>query len=88
MAGGHDAGAGRAGGADLRTGKTQDEIRLADGKRSEEHGIDQAEDGGVASDAESEREDNDGCESGRAGEKAGSVAQVLPEASHWSLQSF
>ncbi len=52
-------------------------LRILDGKRSEHDGIDEAEDGGVSADAESESEHGDGGEAGGSAQHAQGVAQVL-----------
>ena len=47
------------------------------GKPDEENSVDEAEDGGVGADAESQREDSDGREAGILAEQARAVANVL-----------
>ena len=53
--------------------------RVAHGKRAQQQGVEQAENGGVGADAESQRENRDGGEGGRATHRSQAVADVLPE---------
>ena len=48
------------------------------GKRLQEHGVNDAENGGVGADAESECEDGNDGEAGRLAEHANGEAEVLP----------
>src|SRR5437016_6039857 len=54
-------------------------LRIFDGKRSEYDGIDEAEDGGVSADAESESEHGDGGEAGGFAKHPQRVANVLKD---------
>jgi hypothetical protein len=54
-------------------------VGMGKGERAEDHGVDQAEDGAVGSDADGEDGDGDERESGRLTEDAGGVAKVLHE---------
>jgi len=56
-------------------------LRILDGKRSEYDGIDEAEDGGVSADAESEGEYSDGSEAGGFAHHAEGIVDVLKNAS-------
>jgi len=56
--------------------------RVPIGKRSEEHAVDDAEDGGVRADPERQRQDHDEGETGRLGERPDGVAEVLGEGGH------
>ncbi len=53
--------------------------RVGDGERAEHDGIDEAKDGGVGADAESEGEDGDGGKSRRVAQGTEGVAEVLQE---------
>src|SRR5690242_11819660 len=53
-------------------------IGIGVGQRAQQHGIHDAENGGVCADAEGEREHGDGGEGGTAAELAEGVAHVLP----------
>ncbi len=54
-------------------------IRLGERQRLEQHGVDDAEDGGVGADAEGEREDGDGAVGGLLTQHPGAVDEVVPE---------
>ncbi len=54
-------------------------IRTGIRQRAEQHGMDDAEDGGVGADAERERADDDSGEPRRAHERARRESGVLPE---------
>jgi len=57
-----------------------DAIGIAEGERAEEDGVEDAEDGGIASDAESEGEDCDGGEDFGAAQLADGELQVSKQA--------
>jgi hypothetical protein len=62
------------------SGSELDELLgMLDGKIAEEESIDQGEDGGVGTDAESERKNGDGGEPGVLGQDAEGVAQRLQQ---------
>ena len=67
--------------ADLFVGFAhEDELRgVFERQRAEEDGVDDAEDGGIGADAESESEDGDGGEAGGFRERADGVFQVLQD---------
>src|SRR5690242_899024 len=54
-------------------------LRILDGKRSEHDGVDEAEDGGASTDAESESEHGDGGETGGFAKHPQRVAKVLKD---------
>ncbi len=63
-------------------GELDDAVGLREWKRAEENAVDDGEDGGVGSDAESEGE-HGGCgEAGRLRQDAEAEADVLPQGSH------
>src|SRR3954453_21701593 len=55
-------------------------VRIVVRKRAKEHGVDDAENGGVGADAESEREHDGDGESGATTERAKSEANILQDA--------
>ena len=57
-------------------------LGLFDGEGFEHHAIEDRKDGAVRSDAQSERENCDGCEAGVASQSAYCVAQILPPRLH------
>ncbi len=67
-------------GATLRHGQLHQSLRIADGERTQEHGIDQAEDGRVRADAEGQRQHRGYRECGASAHAAQRVAKVLRHA--------
>ncbi len=68
----------RAGGSGFKAGPDERELFWVNiGKRAQQDGVDDAEDGGVHADAERERQDGDQGESGAFAESARGVANVL-----------
>ena len=57
-------------------------ILLGEGQRPKEHAVNDAEDGGVGADAESESEDGDDGEAGAFDEEAEGEADVLEQSEH------
>ena len=57
-------------------------VGLGIGERSQQRGVDDAEDSGVGADAEGESEDGDGCEAGIFQEQAESKAGVTQQVHH------
>ena len=55
---------------------------LAEGERTEEQAVEDAEDGGVARDSEGQHEDHGGAERGLVADHAKHHSQVLPDAFH------
>src|ERR1700721_351758 len=64
-------------------GDNNEAVRIPHGQRREQEGIDDAEDGGVRTDAGSKSEYGDGREAGTLRKHAESVADVLPQIFHW-----
>ncbi len=63
-------------------GEEDETLRLLDGEEAEEDLIEEAEDGGVGSDAEGERGDGDGGEDGGFGEGAEGEAEIADQSVH------
>ena len=60
----------------------QDPIRFRERQRTKEHGVDEAEDGGIAADAERERQDHGHREPRRSPQQPQAEAEILPEHLH------
>lgn len=61
----------------------QDEaLRIAHGKRAEEHAINKAENRGIRADAKSESENSNGGKTGVLCQQLETESQVLPKCSH------
>ncbi|MNC87501.1 hypothetical protein D3C83_32300 [compost metagenome] len=54
-------------------------FRVAIGKRPQQHGVEDAEDGGIGADADRERQRGGERESRRAPQRAGGILEVLNE---------
>ena len=71
----------------VRGGELDELFGIADGKVTEEEGVDEGEDSSVGADAEGERENGDGGEGGRFGQGAESVAEGLKKIGDGELLS-
>jgi len=57
-------------------------LRIAHGQRAQHDGVDQAEDCGIGSDAEGERNDCEGGKAGTLAQHAQAVADILKQTLH------
>jgi hypothetical protein len=60
---------------------------IAIGQRAEQHRVHRAEDRGVGSDSQGEREDDDAGEGRALGQAAEAVAEILQEGIHGAISS-